>query len=66
MDWRSAITSMSPALPSPIKISKTSKKNNRSQAFLSQLEREVCCKAKEAGKHPSYTGLVLSLVHNYR
>ena len=56
---------MSPALPSPIKLSQTSKKNNRNQAFLSQLEREVCCKAKEAGKHPSYTDLVLSLVHNY-
>ena len=56
---------MSPALPSPIKLSKSSMKNNRSQAFLSQLEREVCCKAKEAGKHPSYTDLVLSLVHNY-
>ena len=33
--------------------------------FLGLLEVEVCEKAKEAGKHPSYTGLVLSLVHNY-
>ena len=33
--------------------------------FLGLLEVEVCQKAKEAGKHPSYTGLVLSLVHNY-
>ena len=33
--------------------------------FLRQLELEVCQKAKEAGKHPSYVNLVLNLVHNY-
>ena len=33
--------------------------------FIKQLELEVCQKAKEAGKHPSYSDLVLSLVHNY-
>ena len=29
------------------------------------MELEVCGKAKEAGKCPSYTGLVLTFVHNY-
>ena len=33
--------------------------------FLSQLKLEVCAKAKEAGKHPSYVPLVLNLVHHY-
>ena len=33
--------------------------------LISQLQLEACAKAKEAGKHPSYTPLVLSLVHHY-
>ena len=51
----------SPDLPS--KLNQTIKmKGGR---FIKQLELEVCQKAKEAGKHPSYSDLVLSLVHNY-
>merc|ERR1712126_209834 len=42
-----------------------SKIDKDSKRFLSQLEHEICGKAKEAGKHPSYTSLVLTLVHNY-
>lgn len=33
--------------------------------FLSYLKLEVCSKAKEAGKHPSYVPLVLNLIHHY-
>ena len=33
--------------------------------MIHQLQVEACTKAKEAGKHPSYTSLVLSLVHHY-
>ena len=29
------------------------------------LSVEVCSKAKDAGKHPSYVSLCLSLVHHY-
>ena len=36
-----------------------------SKKLLSHLQLEACTKAKEAGKHPSYTSLVLSLVHHY-
>merc|ERR1719282_2096279 len=56
-----------PDLPTPAKLidSKNSKINKYSKKFLSQLEHEICVKAKEAGKHPSYTSLVLTLVHNY-
>ena len=56
-----------PDLSTPAKLidSKNSKINKYSKKFLSQLEHEICGKAKEAGKHPSYTSLVLTLVHNY-
>ena len=33
--------------------------------LISQLQVEVCTKAKEAGKHPSYIPLVLNLIHHY-
>ena len=36
-----------------------------SKKLISQLQLEACTKAKEAGKHPSYTSLVLSLIHHY-
>ena len=49
---------------SNISILNSTKTRNGSN-FLGLLEVEVCQKAKEAGKHPSYSGLVLSLVHNY-
>ena len=52
----------SPEVPSKLNESRI-RSNNRK--FTSQLELEVCGKAKEAGKHPSYVGLVLTLVHNY-
>ena len=38
---------------------------SENRKFLSQLELEVGAKAKEAGKHPSYVALVLTMVHNY-
>ena len=38
---------------------------SENRKFTSQLDLEICGKAKEAGKHPSYVGLVLTLVHNY-
>ena len=56
-------TARSPSSPN-MSILNSTKKGNESK-FLSLLEAEVCQKAKEAGKHPSYTGLVLSLVHHY-
>ena len=52
----------SPEVPSKLNESRIKSDN---QKFTSQLELEVCGKAKEAGKHPSYVGLVLTLVHNY-
>ena len=52
----------SPELPKKLDESMIRRNNNK---FRSQLELEVCGKAKEAGKHPSYTPLVLTLVHNY-
>ena len=36
-----------------------------SKKLISHLQLEACTKAKEAGKHPSYTSLVLSLIHHY-
>ena len=33
--------------------------------FLESLSVEVCSKAKDAGRHPSYVPLCLSLVHHY-
>ena len=36
-----------------------------SKKLVSHLQLEACTKAKEAGKHPSYTSLVLSLIHHY-
>ena len=58
------ISKYSPDLPTPVKLN-DSKIDKDSKRFLSQLEHEICGKAKEAGKHPSYTSLVLTLVHNY-
>jgi len=52
----------SPELPTKLNESRIRSDNRK---FTSQLELEVCGKAKEAGKHPSYVGLVLTLVHNY-
>ena len=52
----------SPEVPSKLNESRIRSDNKK---FTSQLELEVCGKAKEAGKHPSYVGLVLTLVHNY-
>jgi len=52
----------SPEVPTKLNESQIRSDNRR---FTSQLELEVCGKAKEAGKHPSYVGLVLTLVHNY-
>ena len=52
----------SPEVPSKLNESRIKSDN---QKFTSQLELEVCGKAKEAGKHPSYVPLVLTLVHNY-
>jgi len=52
----------SPEIPSKLNESRIRSDNRK---FTSQLELEVCGKAKEAGKHPSYVGLVLTLVHNY-
>ena len=54
----------SPASPNMSILNSSSKPRNGGE-FLGLLEVEVCQKAKEAGKHPSYSGLVLSLVHNY-
>ena len=51
----------SPVIPSRLNQTITMKGGR----FIKQLELEVCQKAKEAGKHPSYSDLVLSLVHNY-
>lgn len=51
----------SPALPVNLNDSRL----KREKSFLSELEFEICGKAKEAGKHPSYTTLVLTLIHNY-
>ena len=34
--------------------------------LLQTLAREACSKAKDAGRHPSYIPLCLSLVHDYR
>ena len=59
---RKSSAAPSPTLPSPLNASRT---KSPKKDFLSQLELEVCGKAKEAGKHPSYTSLVLTLVHNY-
>jgi len=39
--------------------------SSSSKKLTSQLALEACAKAKEAGKHPSYTNLVLNLVHHY-
>jgi len=52
----------SPEVPSKLNESRIRSDNKK---FTSQLELEVCGKAKEAGKHPSYVSLVLTLVHNY-
>jgi len=52
----------SPALPVNLNDSRL---NREEKSFLSKLEFEICGKAKEAGKHPSYTTLVLTLIHNY-
>ena len=57
-------TMMSPNSPNLSLFNSTTKTKNGPE-FLVLLEFEVCQKAKEAGKHPSYCGLVLSLVHNY-
>ena len=57
-------TMMSPNSPNLSLLNSTTKTKNGPE-FLVLLEFEVCQKAKEAGKHPSYSGLVLSLVHNY-
>ena len=51
----------SPALPVNLNDSRL----KREKSFLSELEFEICGKAKEAGKHPSYTTLVLTSIHNY-
>ena len=56
-------TMMSPNSPN-MSILNSTKKGNGSP-FLGLLELDICQKAKEAGKHPSYSGLVLSLVHHY-
>ena len=52
----------SPVIPTKLNESRIRSHNRK---FTFQLELEVCGKAKEAGKHPSYVGLVLTLVHNY-
>ena len=57
-------TMMSPNSPNLSLLNSTTKTKNGPE-FRVLLEFEVCQKAKEAGKHPSYCGLVLSLVHNY-
>ena len=57
-------TMMSPNSPNLSLLNSTTKTKNGPE-FRVLLEFEVCQKAKEAGKHPSYSGLVLSLVHNY-
>ena len=56
-------TMSSPHSPD-MSILNSTKAGSESQ-FLGLLEVEVCEKAEEAGKHPSYSGLVLSLVHHY-
>merc|ERR1719318_856094 len=53
---------MTPTLPPP----PTPKHSVASiKKLIPQLQLEVCVKAKEAGKHPSYVPLVLNLVHHY-
>ena len=51
----------SPALPRLVRNSSRSE----TPSLTRELEIEVCSKAKEAGKHPSYTKLVLTLVYHY-
>ena len=53
-----------PLPPTPLPAqSKHSVSSNKK--LISQLQVEVCTKAKEAGKHPSYIPLVLNLIHHY-
>jgi len=51
----------SPALPSLVRNSSRSE----TPSLIRGLEIEACSKAKEAGKHPSYSKLVLTLVYHY-
>ena len=51
----------SPALPSLVRNSSRSE----TPSLTRGLEIEACSKAKEAGKHPSYSKLVLTLVYHY-
>ena len=58
--------SLSPSSFKPRSKESLNQNTSRSgRKFFRQLELEVCQKANEAGKHPSYSGLVLSLIHNY-
>ena len=56
---------MNQSMMSPNMSILNSTKTSKDSKFLSLLEGDVCQKAKEAGKHPSYSGLVVSLVHHY-
>ena len=51
--------------PSTKKAGMTRHYVSSSKKLISQLQLEACTKAKEAAKHPSYTSLVLSLIHKY-
>ena len=51
--------------PPPLPPATQNQSMSSKKKLISHLQLEACTKAKEAGKHPSYTSLVLSLVHHY-
>jgi len=53
------------SLPPPTPLPAQSKHSVSNKKLISQLQVEVCTKAKEAGKHPSYIPLVLNIIHHY-
>jgi len=59
---RRRLSVRSPVVPMNLNESRL---KSEEKSFISKLEFEICGKAKEAGKHPSYTTLVLTLIHNY-
>ena len=59
---------MSPSLLTPVSRHQGSlleQEKSPTGSFLNQLVRDMCSKAKDAGRHPSYAPLVITNVLNY-